>query len=172
MVTRREVVTGGVLGTLAAGGVAEAAAQSGQDAVALQAGLSAINRALGDLKSSLERWRSLPPESAIERNAMLPLLQSQAAELELAAAEPAWPAPAELELARRGRIALDELRPAAGLYLVRGGGGVGEAIRPTQLVPVVDVKAQHQHIAARLQRRGPTVGRWARRAVDRWRRPS
>jgi len=54
MVTRREVVTGGVLGTLAAGGVAEAAAQSGQDAVALQAGLSAINRSLDDLKSSLD----------------------------------------------------------------------------------------------------------------------
>lgn len=55
MVTRREVVTGGMLGTLAAGGVAEAGAQSGQDAAALQAGLSAINKTLLDLRASLER---------------------------------------------------------------------------------------------------------------------
>ena len=47
--------------------------------------VAGLYKGLIDLKSSLERWRSLPPEAAIERNAMLPLLQSQAAELELAA---------------------------------------------------------------------------------------
>ena len=61
--------------------------------------VAGLYKGLIDLKSTLERWRSLPPEAALERNAMLPLLQSLASELELAPAEPAWPAPAERELA-------------------------------------------------------------------------
>ncbi len=52
-----------------------------------QAGLY---RGLAELKTSLERWRALPPNERSERAEMLPLLQSQAAALELAAAEPAW----------------------------------------------------------------------------------
>ena len=82
--------------------------------------VAGLYKGLIDLKSSLERWRSLPPEAAIERNAMLPLLQSLAAELELAAPEPAWPAPAELELARltKALIELETTLIPYGLHVV------------------------------------------------------
>ncbi len=51
-----------------------------------QAGLY---RGLTELKASIERWRGMDPQ-AHERAAMASLLQAQAAELDLAPAEPAW----------------------------------------------------------------------------------
>jgi magnesium chelatase subunit H len=51
-----------------------------------QAGLY---RGLVDLKASLDRYRAMPPDAG-ERPALAGLLQSQAAQLDLAAAEPAW----------------------------------------------------------------------------------
>jgi magnesium chelatase subunit H len=48
-----------------------------------------LYRGLLDLKGSLDRWRALEPESG-EALAMLPILQAQAAAVELAPAEPAW----------------------------------------------------------------------------------
>ena len=51
-----------------------------------QAGLY---RGLVDLKASVERWRALEP-GAPERGELARLIQAQAAELELGAAEPAW----------------------------------------------------------------------------------
>ncbi len=55
-----------------------------------QAGLY---RGLVDLKSSIDRWRRLPPEaSETERTGLATLIQSQAATVELAEAEPLWPA--------------------------------------------------------------------------------
>jgi magnesium chelatase subunit H len=50
-----------------------------------------LYRGLIDLKASLERWRGLSPEMTAERPALAGLIQAQAAELELAQAEPAWP---------------------------------------------------------------------------------
>lgn len=52
-----------------------------------QAGLY---KGLVDLKASIERWRGLEPEAERERADLAQLVQAQAAELELAAAEPAW----------------------------------------------------------------------------------
>jgi magnesium chelatase subunit H len=52
-----------------------------------QAGLY---RGLVELKASLERWRALAPETAYERTDLAPLIQTQAAALELATAEPVW----------------------------------------------------------------------------------
>jgi magnesium chelatase subunit H len=49
-----------------------------------------LYRGLLDLKGSIERWRGLPPEATHEREALAPLIQAQAAELEMAPAEPAW----------------------------------------------------------------------------------
>jgi magnesium chelatase subunit H len=49
-----------------------------------------LYKGLVDLKASVERWRGLPPEAAAERANLTPLLQAQAAELELAAAAPDW----------------------------------------------------------------------------------
>jgi magnesium chelatase subunit H len=51
-----------------------------------QAGLY---KGLNELKASIERWRGLAPEAA-ERAELAVLLQSQAAELDLTAAEPVW----------------------------------------------------------------------------------
>jgi len=52
-----------------------------------QAGLY---RGLLELKTSLERWRGLPPEAAGERGQLATLIQSRAAAVDLATAEPAW----------------------------------------------------------------------------------
>ncbi len=65
-----------------------------------QAGLY---RGLLDLKASIERWRALEPGAHEERAQLATLVQSQAAALELTAAEPLWSfeeaAPAVLRLA-------------------------------------------------------------------------
>jgi magnesium chelatase subunit H len=53
-----------------------------------QAGLY---KGLTELKSSIDRWRSMEPAAA-ERSALAVLIQSQAAELNLAPAEPLWDA--------------------------------------------------------------------------------
>jgi magnesium chelatase subunit H len=57
-----------------------------------QAGLY---RGLADLKASLDRWRSLAPEATeAEREGLAVLIQSQAAVVDLAQAEPPWADPA------------------------------------------------------------------------------
>jgi magnesium chelatase subunit H len=67
-----------------------------------------LYRGLLDLKASIERWRLLPPESEGEREQLLPLVQAQAAELEMAASEPAWtPAEAPAAIERLGRAVLE-----------------------------------------------------------------
>ena len=80
-----------------------------------QAGLY---RGLLDLKASLERFRASEPEAQQERCELATLIQSQAAAIDLAAAEPAWGA--ERRAARRAagrsgprtRIHADPARPA------------------------------------------------------------
>ena len=52
-----------------------------------QAGLY---RGLLDVKSSVGRWRGLPPEAEAERRNLTALIQSQAAAVDLAALEPVW----------------------------------------------------------------------------------
>ncbi len=49
-----------------------------------------LYKGLIDLKASIERWRGLAPDADAERDALAPLLQAQAVELELATAAPAW----------------------------------------------------------------------------------
>jgi len=50
-----------------------------------------LYRGLVDLKASIERWRGLTPEAvAEERDELAALIQAQAAELDLAEAEPVW----------------------------------------------------------------------------------
>jgi magnesium chelatase subunit H len=61
---------------------------------------------LHDLKASIEHWRAMPPEASAQRDDLAALIQSQAAELELVAGEPAWCARTEAaarvaELGRR-----------------------------------------------------------------------
>ncbi|NEV64228.1 magnesium chelatase subunit H [Thiorhodococcus minor] len=49
-----------------------------------------LYKGLVELKGSMERWRSLPPDDKDERASLAELIQAQAAELELADAEPLW----------------------------------------------------------------------------------
>jgi magnesium chelatase subunit H len=62
-----------------------------------------LYKGLVELKATLDRWRATPP-GARERRDLATLLQAQAAELDLAAAEPAWPD-------RRGRHGAALARP-------------------------------------------------------------
>ena len=68
-----------------------------------QAGLY---RGLVDLKTSLDRWRGLEPDAA-ERAELAVMVQSQAAELELALAEPAWGDDAETKIAALSEAVLE-----------------------------------------------------------------
>ncbi|KXX65872.1 magnesium chelatase subunit H [Marichromatium gracile] len=49
-----------------------------------------LYKGLVELKSSMERWRSLPPSETDERAQLAEVIQAQAAELELAELEPQW----------------------------------------------------------------------------------
>ncbi len=59
-----------------------------------------LYRGLVDLKASIQRWRGLDQAAAAERPALEALIQVQAAELDLAAAEPAWGGDAEAAILR------------------------------------------------------------------------
>jgi magnesium chelatase subunit H len=61
-----------------------------------QAGLY---KGLVDLKEAIERHRGLEPEAQRERDEIVPMIQAQAAALELADAEPAWADSAEARIA-------------------------------------------------------------------------
>jgi magnesium chelatase subunit H len=69
-----------------------------------QAGLY---QGLVDLKGMLERYRSLEPEAQVERDGLATMLQAQAAQLDLAAAEPAWGAEAAQQIAALGAKVLE-----------------------------------------------------------------
>jgi magnesium chelatase subunit H len=62
-------------------------------------GHAGLYRGLADLKSSIDRWRALPPECGGERADLAALIQAQAASLDLAEAQPAWDAPADSPVA-------------------------------------------------------------------------
>jgi magnesium chelatase subunit H len=61
-------------------------------------GQAGLYKDLAELKAGLDRWRSLGPEDQAEREQMVPMLQAQAAALELAPADPPWGADAEARL--------------------------------------------------------------------------
>jgi magnesium chelatase subunit H len=61
-----------------------------------QAGLY---RGLLDLKASIERWRALSPDELADHGELALLIQTQAAAVDLAAAEPAWGDDAEARIA-------------------------------------------------------------------------
>ena len=69
-----------------------------------QAGLY---KGLVDLKDALERYRGLEPEAQRERDEIAPMIQAQAAELDLADAEPAWAGTAEARVAQLNERVLE-----------------------------------------------------------------
>ncbi len=96
---------------------------------------------LVDLKASLERWRALPDSPAAERRRLAALIQTQAAELELASAESAWDDAAEPEIAALGERLL-ELEYALipyGLHVV------GQALPAAQRADLLQAIAESSH---------------------------
>lgn len=67
-----------------------------------------LYRGLVELKSSIDRWRGLAPDEAHARESLAALVQSQAALLDLAAAEPQWTdADADARIAQLGSQVLE-----------------------------------------------------------------
>jgi magnesium chelatase subunit H len=66
-----------------------------------------LYRGLMDLKSSLDRWRALDPDASSEKLDLGALIQLQAAELELATAEPQWSADRDEQVQRVAAAVLE-----------------------------------------------------------------
>ncbi len=69
-----------------------------------QAGLY---KGLIDLKEALDRYRNLDPSAQFERNELSLMIQAQATELELAAAEPGWGSAADTHIAKLNNDVLE-----------------------------------------------------------------
>lgn len=82
---------------------------------------SGLYKGLADLKATIERWRQLPAESP-ERPSLLPMIQEQAASVELATAEPAWTLDAGtdgiVERVRQQLLEVEQSFIAVGLHVV------------------------------------------------------
>ena len=66
-----------------------------------------LYKGLVELKEALERYRSLEPEAQAERDTLSLMIQTQAAALELAEAEPLWGAASEARIARLNDAVLE-----------------------------------------------------------------
>lgn len=66
-----------------------------------------LYKGLIDLKGSMERWRSLPPDDKDERATLAELIQAQAAELELVDAEPQWSGDIEAQVVKLNEDVLE-----------------------------------------------------------------
>ena len=103
-----------------------------------QAGLY---KGLVDLKALLERYRSLEPDAATEARELAAMIQAQAAELELAPAEPAWDDSAAAQIATLNDAVLEleyTLIPH-GLHVV------GQAPTPSERVDLLLSLAEASH---------------------------
>jgi magnesium chelatase subunit H len=79
-----------------------------------------LYRGLLDLKSSIDRWRSLEPDAEIgQRAALAGLIQAQASEVNLATAEPVWDDPvATIHALGRALLELEYTLIPHGLHVV------------------------------------------------------
>jgi magnesium chelatase subunit H len=101
-----------------------------------------LYRGLADLKATIERWRALPASDIAERAAMMPLIQAQAAAVDLAPAEPAWP-----EAGADDRIAelLGKILEVEYALIPNGLHVVGEPMSPAERVDVLAACAEASH---------------------------
>ncbi len=94
-----------------------------------------LYRGLLDLKASLDSWRSLDPvEGAAQRDAMVSIIQGQAAAVNLAHAEPAWEgsATAEIDKLTNALLELEYTLIPDGLHVV------GQGLEPDQRNSMLD----------------------------------
>ncbi len=100
-----------------------------------------LHQNLADLKDSVDRWRGLSPDAAEERSRLAELIQAQAAEIDLAAAEPAWTGEAEAEISTLAEdlFELETTLIPNGLHVV------GEALSPEDRVDLLVAAAAASH---------------------------
>ncbi|WP_424363888.1 magnesium chelatase subunit H [Methylocystis parvus] len=97
-----------------------------------------LYRGLAELKASIDRWRALDPAEAMERGELAELIQSQAAAVDLEAAEPLWREAAAQKIVKLGEKVL-ELEYALiphGLHVV--GEPMAHEARRDMLLAMVD----------------------------------
>jgi magnesium chelatase subunit H len=100
-----------------------------------------LYKGLVELKETLARYRSLEPEAQTERDELSRMIQAQAAEFELGAAEPLWRADAETRIAKLSAAVLEleyTLIPY-GLHVV------GQAPSPAERVDLLLSCAEASH---------------------------
>lgn len=104
---------------------------------------------LTELGGSIDRWRALPPDAGAERAQLAELIQAQAAELDLADANPAWTEDAQdsavAGLFRRLRELEDTLVPY-GLHTL--GAGLDAEQRAGQLAAMAEAQLRARPPAA------------------------
>ncbi|TCT18217.1 magnesium chelatase subunit H [Thiobaca trueperi] len=118
-----------------------------------------LYKGLIDLKGSMERWRSLPPEDAEERASLAEIIQAQAAELELAPLEPAWGDAAESEIVTLNEkvLELEYTLIPHGLHVVGEAPTVEERIDLLEAVAesTKDIRPARQSIEALVAGKSP-----------------
>jgi magnesium chelatase subunit H len=102
-----------------------------------------LYRGLADLKASIESWRNLPPQDAAGRAELAAVIQSQAAALDLANAEPAWSAAVDEHVGKLGRqmLELEYTLIPHGLHVV------GKTASPAERVDFLMAMAEGAHQA-------------------------
>ncbi len=85
-------------------------------------GQAGLYRGLLDLKTSLERWRSLPTEALADQHDLAELIQAQASDLDLVPAEPVWNGDAQSHIAKLAEdvVELEHTLIPHGLHVVGG----------------------------------------------------
>ena len=98
-----------------------------------------LYRGLLDLKASIDRWRQLDPNAGTERQELAVLIQSQAAAVDLGAAEPVWGTEAEALIAALGQqvLELEYTLIPHGLHVV--GAPLSEHERVDMLIAVAEL---------------------------------
>ncbi|MEL6318289.1 MAG: cobaltochelatase subunit CobN, partial [Pseudomonadota bacterium] len=101
-----------------------------------------LYRGLLDLKSSIERWRAAGGEAAHERARLAPVIQEQAAELELAAPAPEWSTlDAAAQEAAVARVS-EELRALETALIPHGLHVAGEPVPPEERAAMLGAMAE------------------------------
>ena len=97
-----------------------------------------LYKGLIDLKSSVESWRALTDDEVVRRDGLAQLIQSQAASLDLASAEPSWGSGAEAHILGLGKhiLELEYTLIPHGLHVV------GKPPSPEQRVDLLTAMAE------------------------------
>lgn len=100
-----------------------------------------LYRGLIDLKASLDRWRTLAPENVEECEKVGELIQIQAAEIDLAEAEPVWNGDATAQIEKLSA----ELHEFESALIPHGMHVLGEPVSETERADLLEMMADSVH---------------------------